>query len=358
MREGKDIVAVSIPFSAGVASAAWLPSGTVPPETAAALTCLAAAGLAALYCRKGERNLVCLAMFFCAGLLCGFTALAGIVPEKEPHGLPQKALDALTGVIDRCGFGYGQSGPLVKALVTGQREGLSPETNRAFMDSGAVHILSLSGLHMGVIYGILHKSLAWTGRSRPAAFVKAALTIIAAAFFTLMTGSSPSVVRAFLFIMINEISRLLPGRRRRPVAVLCTALMIQLVVDPLIIRSLSFQLSYLAMLAIFTLFPIMEAWYPENGGRRSPLRRLWSSAALSISCQLFTAPLAWWHFRSFPAYFLISNLVALPLSEMLIVSSVATVAAEAAGCCPEMLRGLTDMLARALVKSLEIISSL
>ena len=358
MREGKDIVAVSIPFSAGVASAAWLPSGTVPPETAAALTCLAAAGLAALYCRKGERNLTCLAMFFSAGLMCGFTALAGIVPEKEPHGLPQKALDALTGVIDRCGFGYGQSGPLVKALVTGQREGRSPEPDRAVVDAGAVHILSLSGLHMGVIYGILHKSLAWTGRSRPAAFVKAALTIIAAAFFTLMTGSSPSVVRAFLFIMINEISRLLPGRRRRPVAVLCTALMIQLVADPLIIRSLSFQLSYLAMLAIFTLFPIMEAWYPENGGRRSPLRRLWSSAALSISCQLFTAPLAWWHFRSFPAYFLISNLVALPLSEMLIVSSVATVAAEAAGCCPEMLKGLTDMLARALVKSLEIISSL
>ena len=84
----------------------------------------------------------------------------------------------------------------MKALVTGQREGLSPRPTAHSWTPGAVHILSLSGLHMGVIYGILHQSLAWTGRSRPAAFVKAALTIIAAAFFTLMTGSSPSVVRA------------------------------------------------------------------------------------------------------------------------------------------------------------------
>ena len=186
------------------------------------------------------------------------------------------------------------------------------------------------GVFAGVIYGILHKSLAWAGRSRPAAVMKAVLTIAAAGFFTAMTGASPSVVRAFLFILINEISRLLPGRRRRPLAVLCAALMIQLAADPMIIRSLSFQLSYLAMLAIFTLFPVMESWYPESG-RRDPFRKLWSAAALSISCQLYTAPLAWWHFRTFPAYFLISNLVALPISEVLIISSVITVAAEAAG---------------------------
>ena len=357
MLEGKDIVALSIPFSAGVTAAAYMPSWEFSPYLTAAAGCAAAALLAVLYCRRDGAQILCFAMFFCAGIMGAAAAELSVIPEIPEGGLPRKALDALTGVIDGCGFGYGQTGPLVKALVTGQREGLSPETNRAFMDSGAVHILSLSGLHMGVIYGILHKSLAWTGRSRPAAVAKAVLTIAAAGFFTMMTGAGPSVVRAFLFIMINEISRLLPGRRRRPLSVLCTALMIQLIFDPMVIISLSFQLSYLAMLAIYTLFPIMEAWYPDEG-KRDPLRRIWSSAALSISCQLFTAPLAWWHFRTFPAYFLISNLVALPVSEILIVCSVVTVAAEAAGCCPEMLKGLTDMLARALVKSLEVISSL
>lgn len=357
MLEGKDIVAISIPFSAGVALAAWLPSGVVSPYVAAAASCLATAALMVFYCGKGERGGICFAMFFCAGMMSGFSALAAVVPEHVRDGITRKALDALIGVIDGCGFSYDQTGPLVKALVCGQRDGLSPETDRAFTDSGAVHILSLSGLHMGVIYGILHKSLAWTGRSRPATVMKSVLTIAAAGFFTLMTGSSPSVVRAFLFITINETSRLLPGRRRRPVAVLCASLMIQLIFDPMIIRSLSFQLSYLAMLAIFTLFPVMDSWYRAGPGR-DPMKKIWSSAALSISCQLYTSPLAWLHFHTFPTYFLISNLVALPLSEILIVASVLTIALESLGLCPEILRALTDMLARALVKSLEVISSL
>ena len=295
MLEGKDIVAISIPFSAGVALAAYLPPGEFSPYLAAALSCLAAAAFAILYCGKGDRSLMCHAMFFCAGMLCGFTALVGIAPPAPQEGPAERALEALTAVIDRCGFRFDQTAPLVKALVTGQREGLSPETNAAFQDSGAVHILSLSGLHMGVIYGILHKSLAWAGRSRPAAVMKAALTIAAAGFFTAMTGASPSVVRAFLFILINEISRLLPGRRRRPMAVLCAALMIQLAADPMIIRSLSFQLSYLAMLAIFTLFPVMESWWSRGIRRAAGETRSGNSGAQRRCQSPASSILPRWH---------------------------------------------------------------
>lgn len=357
MREGKDIVAISIPFSAGVALAAYLPSGTVSSNMAVAASCMASAVFAAMFCRKGDNTAVCLLMFFSLGLLCCFSAREAVVPAREPGGLPERALGALTSVIDGCGFGYGQTGPLVKALITGQREDLDMQTIEAFRQSGAAHILSLSGLHMGVIYGILHKSLSWMGKSIMASIMKSVLTIGASWFFMTMTGAGPSVTRAFLFILINELARLSPGRKRRPANVLCAALTIQLTFDPLCIRSLSFQLSYLAMLAIVTLFPAMDSWYPDNG-TKGPMRRIWTSAALSISCQLFTAPLAWWHFRTIPPYFLISNLVALPLSEMLIVCSAVTVAAQAAGFCPEMLKGLTDILAQALVKSLEIVSSL
>lgn len=352
---GKDIVAISIPFSAGVALAAYLPPGEASPYIAA-MCCVSAAILAGIYCGKGERWPVCMAMFFLAGMSSAFTAVISIDCRTETEGVTDRALQYLLGVIDGCSFDYSQTGPLVKALITGQRQGLSQETVKAFRDSGAVHILALSGLHMSVIYGILHKSLAWTGKGRSASVAKSVLIIAAAAFFTKMTGSGPSVVRAFLFISINEISRLFPGRRRRPVAVYCTALMIQLIANPLIIKSVSFQLSYLAMLAIFTLFPIMQSWYPENEGK--VMRKLWTSAALSLSCQLYTAPLAWIYFQSFPVYFLVSNLVALPISEFLIFCAVITVAAEAAGICPEILKGLCDVLAKALVKSLEVISSL
>ena len=97
MREGKDIVAVSIPFQQGGGVGGMAAVRAVPPETAAALTCLAAAGLAALYCRKGERNLTCLAMFFCAGLLCGFTA-----PRRHSPGKgASRAASEGTGRADR-----------------------------------------------------------------------------------------------------------------------------------------------------------------------------------------------------------------------------------------------------------------
>lgn len=353
----KDIVAISIPFSAGVAMAAYLPSGSISPlfEASAALICTVLTLV--LYCRDGRQYASgVLTALFC-GMFCAFSARMSILPPKEAHGLPLKALEALLGTVDSLELGGEQSGALIKALVLGQRSGLSRETRMAFSEAGAAHILALSGLHMGVIYGMLSKSLSWLGRGRAAMLLRALVGVAAAGFFALMTGGSPSVVRAFLFISLNEISRLLPGRKRRSLSVFWTAMMIQLIANPLIIKSLSFQLSYLAILSIFTLYPKVEAWYPRSKGR-DPMRRIWSAAALTICCQLFTAPLAWLHFHSFPTYFIISNLVALPLAELLIMTAIGAIALQAAGICPEILKSLSDMLAQALIKVLEITASL
>jgi len=141
-------------------------------------------------------------------------------------------------------------------------------------------------------------------------------------------------------------------------AVLCGALMLQLTFDPAQITSVGFQLSYLAMLGIYTLFPRIEAWYPSTSGK-DPLRKLWSAASLSISCQVFTSPLAWLYFRNFPVFFLISNLTALPLTEIFMVLSIVCIACCALlGECPEVLKSLTDTLGEALISSMKIISSL
>ena len=356
MTEGKDIVALSIPFSIGVALVAFVPSVFGSSLTMAGLYCLLAVMSAGIFCFKGAKTLAGMLMFFFAGLMCCSISLLSISKEAVAESIPERALFSLIRVIDGCGFAYDQTGALVKALITGNRQGLDRATTAVFRDSGAAHILALSGLHMGVIYGILNKSLFWIGKSRTSSVIKFGITMSASAFFTIMAGCGASVVRAFLFISINEISKLFPGRRRRPLAVLCAAMMIQLIFNPLIIKSISFQLSYLAMLAIYTLFPIMQSWYPESQGR-DPLRKIWTAAALSISCQLYTAPLAWIYFHTFPTNFLIANLVAIPISEMLILSSVITIVAEALGICPKILKSLTDLLAQALVKSLEIITT-
>ena len=182
-----------------------------------------------------------------------------------------------------------------------------------------------------------------------------------------MTGASPSLVRAFLFILINETLRFFPDRSRHPLSVLSVALMIQLAANPLVIKSLGFQLSYLSMTGIFVIFPRLQAWLPSPASdeKISFVSRqidkltqlIWTSAAISISCQIMTAPLVWLRFHSFPQYFLLTNLLALPLTSLLMPASILSLILSAVGCCPHILVSITELLASALIRTLEIIAS-
>ena len=178
------------------------------------------------------------------------------------------------------------------------------------------------------------------------------------AFYAVMTGAGPSIVRALLFVAINEALRHSPGRRRSPLAIWCCALVIQLAVSPWVIRSVGFQLSYLAMLGIVTLFPALDAWFPSESRYSGPMKRIWSAMALTISCQLFTAPLVWIRFHSFPTHFLLTNLLALPLVSMLMFCAVATLVLTAAGLCPGVLLAFTDTLAGLLLTAISLIAGL
>ena len=356
MVEERDIVAISVPYSAGVALAAILPAAGLCAYLAPGLSLAACVLCTAVFCgRRGRFEVIC-AAFLAAGLFSGYSASLVEAAGGGGWNPGAGALEALISTIDGIGFRGEETGALVKALLTGQRGDLGRETVAAFRAAGAAHILALSGLHLGVIYGILHKALAVAGKSRPAELAGSILILAVSGFYVLMTGSSASVVRAYLFICLNELSRLIPGRRRRPLAVFAAALMVQLCANPLIIRSIGFQLSYLAMLGIYILFPRLDAWFP--GGKMNPMRRVWSASALTISCQIFTAPAVWWHFRSFPIYFLITNLVALPLTEVFIICAVAVTATAAAGWCPSPLIYFTDLCGNALIGFLAAVASI
>ena len=348
----KDIVAISIPFSAGVVTAALLPPGGDAPYWLAAGSCLAAAGLLALACGRGGRTGVVLALFYCLGVFCHATALcAG--PAPGPRLPAERALQGLLRAIDGAGFAHAGTAQLLKALLAGQRSGMDPQTVAAFRAAGASHILALSGLHLGILYGILQAALAWMGRSRAAVAARSVLSVGAAAFFLLMTGAAPSLVRAFLFICLNELSRLLPGRRRHLTAIFFAALTIQLAVSPGVVTSLGFQLSYLALLGIVLVFPRLEAWYPA-GHRADPVRRIWSAMALTLSCQVFTAPLVWLRFRTFPRFFLLTNLGALPLTSAFILCALPALLPGS----PECIKNLADAVGQALMEFLETLAAL
>lgn len=354
--EARDIAAVSIPLTAGVAAASLAGHAVMLAWVASLLVPLA---MAICVFRAGRTGLPVMALCFLTGVFC-YSSRAAFFTDCSVIKVPPLALAALErleSLIAGISFRGDDTGAIVEALLTGSRSGLTSDVKEAFRASGASHILALSGLHLGVIYLILNRILSFLGNSVPGRTARSLAVILSTGFYTLMTGFGPSTVRAFIFICLNEASHLAGGRKRSPVAVLCASLTIQLSLNPMLISSAGFQLSYLAMAGIILLFPPLDAIYPPSAGL-DPMRRIWTSAMLSVSCQLFTAPVAWYHFHSFPKYFLITNLIALPLAEVIITSAVATVSLTALGICPAFMVRVTDCAVCLLEFCLEAISTI
>ncbi len=261
--------------------------------------------------------------------------------------------------IDGIPFGDSQTNALLKALITGERNDIARSVADAFRESGASHILALSGFHLGIVYGIIKILLAVLGNSLWISRLRSLLTIALCGFYTLATGAGPSIVRAFLFILLGETSRL-THRHQSTGSLLLSALLIQLILNPLSISTISFQLSYAAMAGIAWIYPRLRDFWPgkpqDDKLHIKGIRWIWNSAALSIACQITTGPLAWLYFHSFPRHFLLTNLLAIPLTSLLIPSALLTLALTALGICPRVLLTITDTLAQTLIGVLETIA--
>ena len=363
MDEAGEIVAVSIPFTTGAALGNLLLSASF--GRTAAMVCapvlLAFEGYALLNGTRGRMSRAGIAIIFLGlGLFCALSHGLCYGSGAEASALAsfaERSLEALKGKIRSLPFEDGRTAGLLCALLAGDKSGLGTAELQAFRASGASHILALSGLHLGIICLTVSRVLSVIGNRPAAKAARGALTVLFAGFYTVMTGAGPSIVRAFLFILFTEAGRLMPERRRSPLRTLMMALTVQLALNPAVISELGFQLSYLAMTGIFIIYPKMAEWYPR-GRRFDPFGAMWRSAALSVSCQALTAPLVWVRFHTFPKYFILTNLLALPLTTALMTCSVVTLVMTWLACCPMALVRITERFADALVFVLEVISGL
>ena len=326
---------------------------------------------------------------FGCGMLAAATA-ASLFKTPEPGFLVacRRIGTSLQTMIDSIPFSSEGTSALIKALLTGDRSGLSSEIKSAFRDSGASHILALSGLHLGIIYGILSKLLSILGNSPVMRILRSILIILICGIYTLATGAGDSLVRALIFISLREIAKA-ASRYHGLGQILLASLIIQLVIDPLAVRSVGFQLSYAAMAGIAFIYPwLQEFWdraaeflnqttshlrtspeVPEESHGKTglkcaglliswPARWIWNTVSLAIACQITTAPLAYMYFGTFPVHFMLTNLLTLPLTGLLIPSALLTLCLTAIGCCPSILVHATEWLARTLVWLLEVISAM
>ncbi len=386
--EGKELTDFALMFTAGAAAGLYICSGNRPAYPAACISFFASVALA-LYSamtfkRTGNpdsRNtaMPCrpflVAAFFFSGIYCASIASLNAGCRAPDGGqwflrdAAQASLLHLKTAIESIPFRDRDSNALILALITGDRSGLPPQVSSSFRISGASHILALSGMHLGVVYIILTRMFAVLGNSPSAVRIRSAMTVAAAGFYTMMTGAGASILRAFLFITLNETARC-TGRKRLPMNIFSAALMTQAALSPHVLESVSFQLSYLAMAGLYLLYPVMRGWYRETapartGGtvsmwiaRARPMKRIWDMAAMSISCQIFTAPAAWYYFGTFPPYFLITNLIAVPLSTAAINLSIPLLILQPLGLCPGILVEADNAVIQAMCRSLEIISGL
>ena len=356
MDRAKSIEALSVMFTAGVAAGTAVSAAASWAAPAALLPIASVPFFLWPVLRRSKAGPpLFLLSFLLLGAFSALTALPYAGGESFLKGIALDSADSMRALIARIPFKAEVTSPLLTALLTGDKSGLSKETIDVFRQSGASHILALSGLHMGILYLIFSRLTLPLGNSPAAKWTRAVAVVAAAGWFTLMTGAGPSIVRAFLFILIGEICTL-SGRRRKPSRILCLALLVQLIIDPGVIRSLGFQLSYLAMAGIVLLYPVLEKWYPKGSGL-NPLRKIWQMAAISISCQVFTGPLAWKVFSTFPRHFLLTNLMAIPLVTVLMWTAVFTVMLYGLGWCPEFMINAVDGLCRLLTWVLTVISS-
>jgi competence protein ComEC len=240
------------------------------------------------------------------------------------------------------------------ALIMGQQQDISPEIIRDYQYAGAVHILSVSGLHIGFILIFVTFILKPIPNTKRGSFIK--LLIILASLFTfgIIAGLAPSVVRSvtmFSFVAIGN-------HLRRSVNIyhtLLVSILLILLFEPSFLFDVGFQLSYLALFFIIWLQPFLSSiWSPKN----KVSKYFWDILTLSFAAQIGTLPLSIYYFHQFPGLFFVTNLIIIPILSIIMILGVLVMLLAAFNSIPIFVSQLLEWSIYFLNKIINTIASL
>lgn len=208
---------------------------------------------------------------------------------------------------------------IATALLVGFQEELDPETKTSFSRVGAMHILAVSGLHVGIIFILLSKFLFFLDRNKYTKILQSCILFVFLWGYAIIAGFSPSIVRASLMFtfLIPMRSFNVPGNAYNNIA---SSAFILLLWNSNYLFDVGFQLSYVAVFGIIYLYPLMKNWVESKYWL---VDQVWQLTAVSIAATIFTCPIVFYNFGQFPASFLISNLIAVPVSTLIIYVGIA-----------------------------------
>lgn len=203
---------------------------------------------------------------------------------------------------------------VASALLLGYDEYLDREQKRQFAGAGAMHILCVSGLHVGILAFLMEFLLGFLSRKKILRFLKIILLLGTIWLYAAITGFSPSVMRAATMFSFIILGRSL-NRKANIFNMLAASAFVLLLINPLLLAEVGFQLSYIAVLGIVMLYrPIYHLFRI----RFKILDFAWQISAVSIAATIATLPLSLYYFHQVPVLFFITNLVAIPAATLVI----------------------------------------
>lgn len=216
---------------------------------------------------------------------------------------------------------------LVKAMLLGRRDDLLAQQAGDYIIAGAVHILSVSGMHVAILFLAISTAFGWVKRWRFGKWAYLFLTAALLGFYALVTGLPPSVQRAVLMCMVLVTAEV-GGRKHYPMNTLAFSAVIILLLDPCALYDVGFQLSYLAMTGIFLLYqPIFDVVSPAN----RLIRFVWQVSSLALAAQIATFPLSLFYFHQFPTYFWLVNPLVVAFTNVLLPAALVLLLASLSG---------------------------
>lgn len=243
-----------------------------------------------------------------------FYSLGASMADKD---YLSKAQDYVRNVFQRYIKGQ-QENAIASALVMGYKYDLDDDLLEAYSNTGVVHVIAVSGMHLGLIYGILLFFTKIFTKRKEGRLFKSVLILICIWTFTALTGAGPSVLRAAVIFSLMVLGDLL-SRKNNTYNTLAASAFILLLVNPFYLWDIGFQLSYLAVLSIVWISgPLYRAVYFSS----RPLRYVWQLIAITLSAQVLTTPVILYHFHQFPNLFLITNLLIVPLSGLVLYACI------------------------------------
>jgi len=207
---------------------------------------------------------------------------------------------------------------VASALILGYKDKIDENILKAYSASGAMHVLSVSGMHVGIIYVVLNYLLSFFNKIKMGGFLKALILLATLWFYTLLSGLSPCILRAAImlsFVVVGE------SLKRKPSIynTLSVSAFILLLINPYFIMDIGFQLSYLAVLGIVM---FQQRFYKLLEVKNWFLDKIWSLISVSLAAQLATTPVTLYYFHQFPNYFLLTNVVVVPFATIVMYMAI------------------------------------